>query len=143
VNKTLNTLRNWTGDKFPGAAQGVLTETLVDYAKVVSGQNTPSGVTKYAAQLAEGLLPLSDNPAQFYKKLDEYRGMMQARIDATKRIGSIFSKVAAMEKSSGPEIRAWPHSTPPKKGMKLQGGYTVEEIYYNPDKKQYRVQLTQ
>ena len=80
LNHAENILRTWTGDAPPGAAQGVLTETLVDYAKVVSGQTSTAGVTMYAAKLAKELMELKDNPKQFQLKLDQYSQLMQARL---------------------------------------------------------------
>lgn len=84
LNHAENILRTWTGDAPPGAAQGILTETLVDYAKVVSGQTSTAGVTMYAAKLARELMELQDNPAQFQLKLDQYRKLMKARISGGK-----------------------------------------------------------
>lgn len=80
LNHAENVLRTWTGDAPPGAAQGVLTETLVDYAKVVSGQTSTSGVTMYAAKLAKELMELKDSPKQFQLKLDQYQKLMRARL---------------------------------------------------------------
>lgn len=142
VNKTINTLRNWTGDEYPKAAQGVLTEVLVDYAKVISGQTSTAGVTAYASKLAEGLLPLSDNPAQFERKLREYEGMMKTRLDAQRRVIDLLSRQAGMKGGSEPEdtgVHPWGHSVPPKAGMTLQGGKVVDKIFYNKKTKQYGV----
>jgi len=80
LNHAENILRTWTGDAPPGAAQGVLTEVLVDYAKVVSGQTSTAGVTMYAAKLARELMELKDNPAQFQLKIDQYSQLMKARL---------------------------------------------------------------
>jgi hypothetical protein len=80
LNHAENTLRKWTGDAYPSAADGVLTETLVDYAKVVSGQTSTAGVTMYAAKMARELMELKDNPKQFQLKVDQYGQLMQARL---------------------------------------------------------------
>jgi hypothetical protein len=84
LNQVENLLRTWSGDEMPGAAQGVLTETLMDYAKVVSGQTSTAGVTMYAAKIAEDLLKLKENPAQFQKKIDQYRKLMATRLSSGK-----------------------------------------------------------
>lgn len=100
LNHAENILRTWSGDAMPGAAQGILTETLVDYAKVVSGQTSTAGVTMYAAKLAKELLELKDNPAQFQKKIDQYRSLMKTRLSsgrsAIKGLGA-FSDVGNKE----------------------------------------------
>lgn len=92
LNHAENILRTWTGDAFPGAAQGVLTEVLVDYAKVVSGQTSTAGVTMYAAELARELMELKDNPKQFQMKLDQYSQLMNARLTGVRTILKELSK---------------------------------------------------
>ncbi len=142
VNKAVNILRNWTGDEYPKAAQGVLTEVLMDYAKVISGQTSTAGVTAYAAKLAEGLLPLSDNPAQFERKLREYEGMMKTRLNSQRQVLNLLSKQAGMGGPGEPEdtgVHPWSHSVPPKAGMTLQGGKVVDEVFYNKKTRQYGV----
>jgi len=81
INEVVNIFRNITGDDMPGAAAGTLTETLLDYGRVVSGQTTGAGVTKHAQEAAESLMKLRDNPAQFKKKLESYHTLMKARLD--------------------------------------------------------------
>lgn len=105
LNHAENILRTWTGDAPPGAAQGVLTETLVDYAKVVSGQTSTAGVTMHAAKLAKELMELKDNPAQFQLKLDQYSQLMKARLAGGRTVLKGLSKTTDLgNKGRGPGL---------------------------------------
>ena len=99
LNQTVNLLKDWTGDEYPGAAQGIMTETLMDYAKVVSGQTSVAGVTAHAQKMAESLLKLKDNPVQFQKKIAEYRKLMQSRLSEQGKVVQALRSAAGMSPS--------------------------------------------
>ena len=135
LNHAENTLRKWTGDAYPSAADGVLTETLVDYAKVVSGQTSTAGVTMYAAKLAKELMELKDSPAQFQLKIDQYSQFMKARLSGGRTVLKGLSHVTDLG-NKGKEAGSTGYQTPPA-GYKATGqkDSTGAPLYVSPSGK--------
>lgn len=124
MNIVANFFRKWNGDPKVAAAQGVLIETIADYAKVVAGQTGAGGVTKKAQETAEELMALSDNPKMFDEKLREYGGFIRDRVRAGKRQERILAAAASFGKADETKVE-------PTIGMTLKDGSKITGRKYD------------